>query len=145
MATKRYRDEDHLPKEDYFRAEEEEEPVQSIFGFSKATPNTRGARTILKAQRVDRKQEFIRHIRSLNASIHKFFSQQLSTDEAVDLVSAAQDYIDYSTQLEDRYLRRYGEVLTFGSGDCGQLAHGIEDDDDLMVNLLASFSLRLLI
>ena len=37
------------------------------------------------------------------------------------------------TQLEDRYLRRHGEVLTFGSGDCGQLAHGIDDDDDLTV------------
>jgi len=26
-----------------------------------------------------------------------------------------------------------GECLTFGSGDCGQLAHGIEADEDLMV------------
>jgi regulator of chromosome condensation len=24
-------------------------------------------------------------------------------------------------------------VLTFGSGDCGQLAHGVEDDADMMV------------
>ena len=37
------------------------------------------------------------------------------------------------TSLEDRYLREYGEVLTFGSGDCGQLAHGMEEDEDLMV------------
>ena len=37
------------------------------------------------------------------------------------------------TSLEDRYLRVYGEVLTFGSGDCGQLAHGMEEDEDLMV------------
>lgn len=44
-----------------------------------------------------------------------------------------QDYIDHVTALEDRYLRTYGEVLTFGSGDCGQLAHGIEEDNDLMV------------
>jgi alpha-tubulin suppressor-like RCC1 family protein len=33
----------------------------------------------------------------------------------------------------DRYLRRHGEVLTFGSGDCGQLAHGVEEDEDVMV------------
>jgi regulator of chromosome condensation len=35
--------------------------------------------------------------------------------------------------LKERYLKGYGEVLTFGSGDCGQLAHGVEEDDDLMV------------
>lgn len=44
-----------------------------------------------------------------------------------------QDYVDHVESLEDRYLRVYGEVLTFGSGDCGQLAHGIEKDEDLMV------------
>jgi len=41
--------------------------------------------------------------------------------------------VDHVESLEDRYLRIYGEVLTFGSGDCGQLAHGIENDEDLMV------------
>jgi regulator of chromosome condensation len=44
-----------------------------------------------------------------------------------------QDYIGYATQLEERYLSKYGEVLTFGSGDCGQLAHGIDEDEDLIV------------
>lgn len=44
-----------------------------------------------------------------------------------------QDYVDHVSSLEDRYLRVYGEVLTFGSGDCGQLAHGIDEDEDLMV------------
>lgn len=37
------------------------------------------------------------------------------------------------TTLEDRYLRKYGEVLTFGSGDCGQLAHGTEEYEDMEV------------
>jgi hypothetical protein len=49
------------------------------------------------------------------------------------LTDAVQDYIDYANQLEDRYLRSYGEVMTFGSGDCGQLAHGLDGDDNLMV------------
>lgn len=44
-----------------------------------------------------------------------------------------QDYIDHALSLEDRYLRTYGEVLTFGSGDCGQLAHGSENFEDLEV------------
>jgi hypothetical protein len=41
--------------------------------------------------------------------------------------------VQHVSALEDRYLRTYGECLTFGSGDCGQLAHGIENDEDLMV------------
>ena len=49
------------------------------------------------------------------------------------ILTPTKDYIDHVTSLEDRYLRTYGEVLTFGSGDCGQLAHGIEEDNDLMV------------
>jgi regulator of chromosome condensation len=48
-------------------------------------------------------------------------------------LSYVQDYIEYVTALEDRYLRKYGEVLTFGSGDCGQLAHGTDSDEDLIV------------
>lgn len=43
------------------------------------------------------------------------------------------DYLDYAKQLEERYLSRHGEVLTFGSGDCGQLAHGVDSDEDMMV------------
>jgi hypothetical protein len=49
------------------------------------------------------------------------------------MADGVQDYIDYIQQLEDTYMRSYGEVLTFGSGDCGQLAHGIDEDEDLMV------------
>ncbi len=50
-----------------------------------------------------------------------------------NFVVDVQDYLDHVALLEDRYLRTYGEVLTFGSGDCGQLAHGIDEDEDLMV------------
>ncbi len=50
-----------------------------------------------------------------------------------DLSDGFQDYVDYVSALEDRFLRKYGEVLTFGSGDCGQLAHGTEEMEDLEV------------
>lgn len=56
-----------------------------------------------------------------------------SWDSGNCVLQLLQDYVDHVTSLEDRYLRTYGEVLTFGSGDCGQLAHGIENDNDLMV------------
>ena len=39
----------------------------------------------------------------------------------------------YSKQLENSYLVKSGSLLTFGSGDCGQLAHGVDDDEDMIV------------
>ena len=71
----------------------------------------------------------------MNTSFLEFFKLQLANNLTLNLCSATQDYIDYAKQLEGRYLPRYGEVLTFGSGDCGQLAHGVEKDEDLMVNI----------
>ena len=60
------------------------------------------------------------------------------------MIDGVQDYIDYIKQLENRYLSLYGEVMTFGSGDCGQLAHGVEKDEDLMVKFpRIVYSLRL--
>jgi hypothetical protein len=69
----------------------------------------------------------------LNSSFLSYFRDCVAKDPQQYLTDAVQDYIDYANQLEDRYLRSYGEVMTFGSGDCGQLAHGLDGDDDLMV------------
>ena len=101
--------------------------------FTKATPNTLASRRRITATRVDKRTEFSIHIQALNTSFSKWFKEQVAKDPSIDLTNGVQDYIDYSTQLQDRYLKSYGEVLTFGSGDCGQLAHGTEEDEDLMV------------
>ena len=61
------------------------------------------------------------------------FKEHVQENDLAVLTEGAQDYVDYVTQLEERYLKAYGEVLTFGSGDCGQLAHGVTEDEDLMV------------
>lgn len=74
------------------------------------------------------KQEFLRHIKALNSLFNSWIQKQ-AKDNAASLIPGCQDYIDYAKDLERKYLKTYGEVLTFGSGDCGQLAHGIEDDD----------------
>ena len=47
--------------------------------------------------------------------------QALSENPLADLVDASNDYLQYAKDLEERYLRRYGEVFTFGSGECGQV------------------------
>lgn len=87
--------------------------------FSKATPNTLANRKFLSAQRCEnRKIEFAKHIGALNSSFHVWFRDQVNNDASANLLSGVQDFLDYISHLEDRYLRSYGEVLTFGSGDC---------------------------
>lgn len=85
------------------------------------------------SQKNNKKEQFAKHIEILNESFYNWINEQLQLDVYNDLTAGFQDYIDHLNVLEDRYLRTYGEVLTFGSGDCGQLAHGIENDEDLMV------------
>jgi len=99
----------------------------------KATPRTLSNRRIVSAKRIDRKLEFYKNIYALNVAFRDWFREKYQENKEGIFVDAAQDYLDYVSQLEDRYLRAYGEVLTFGSGDCGQLAHGVDNDDDLMV------------
>ena len=65
---------------------------------------------------VSKKTEFIRHISALNGSFFEWFQEQYDKDPHADLRDGVQDYIDYVHQLQDRYLKEYGEVLTFGSG-----------------------------
>jgi len=65
---------------------------------------------------VSKKTEFIRHISALNGSFFEWFQEQYDKDHYADLSDGVQDYIDYVHQLQDRYLKEYGEVLTFGSG-----------------------------
>jgi len=130
---KRNRIDGHISKAEYEKREDS--AVSDVYPgiFSKATPNTLSSRRKVSANKVDKKQEFLKHVKALNRAYSKWFKEQLAKDPYALLVDAAQDYSDYSAQLKDRYLRTYGEVLTFGSGDCGQLAHGIEKDEDLMV------------
>ena len=88
---------------------------------------------MVSANIVDKKREFLKHTKELNRGFADWFKKQIQANPLGIMVDAIQDYLDYAKQLEDRYLRSYGEVLTFGSGDCGQLAHGTENDEDLMV------------
>jgi regulator of chromosome condensation len=87
----------------------------------------------VSARLQNKRKEYLRHLRVLNASFFEWLQRHVKEAPQLNLADAAQDYVDYSSQLQDRYLKEYGEVFTFGSGDCGQLAHGTENDEDLMV------------
>lgn len=114
---KRIRNDGQISRQEY--DDDYETSVQQPGNFSRATPNTLATRKFLSAQRGDKKVEFAKHIKALNSSFYKWFKAEVATDATSDLTSGVQDYIDYIAQLEGRYLRTYGEVLTFGSGDCG--------------------------
>ena len=71
--------------------------------------------------------EHARHMKALNES---FGSWVRAADVDGLWIDAAQEYVAFATQIEERYLARAGEVMTFGTGDCGQLGHGVEDYSD---------------
>ncbi len=79
-----------------------------------------------------RRDEFLARIRVLNKSFASWAISQCSSSPTADLTAGMQDYISYVDKLERRYMRQQGIVLSFGSGDCGQLAHGDEQEDLLV-------------
>ncbi len=80
-----------------------------------------------------KRNEFLSRISMLNKSFATWVTSQCSAGPTADLTAGMQDYISYVDKLERRYMRRQGTVLSFGSGDCGQLAHGDEQEEDLLV------------
>mmetsp|Transcript_13263 Transcript_13263/g.18178 ORF Transcript_13263/g.18178 Transcript_13263/m.18178 type:complete len:552 (+) Transcript_13263:2-1657(+) len=147
MNNKRLRDgvDSQLTKEEF--ENEEYSEASKPMDFPRGTPQVLAQRRLVTARRQslshidemqnNKKEQFIRHVSTLNKSFYEWYKNLMpnltDAESNCDLVDGFQDYIDYATELEDRFLRSYGEVLTFGSGDCGQLAHGIENDEDLMV------------
>jgi len=81
-----------------------------------------------------RRVEFLRQINALNDQFGQYVADSLRGKLDHVLVDAGNDYIQYVEALEERFLRRHGEVFMFGSGECGQLAHGIDSEDDLNVD-----------
>jgi alpha-tubulin suppressor-like RCC1 family protein len=58
---------------------------------------------------------------------------EVSCNKPLDFSQGVQDAIDYMRSISNRLLSVPGNTLTFGSGDCGQAGHGMEEDADLMV------------
>jgi len=96
--------------------------------FSRASFGTLQSRKMVSAKRADRRSEYVRHVKALNHTFSVWFRAEIARDPGACLASGAQNWLDYRSRLEERYLRCHGEVLTFGSGDCGQLAHGMSDE-----------------
>ncbi|KAH8084398.1 hypothetical protein JL720_7889 [Aureococcus anophagefferens] len=74
-------------------------------------------------------------VSALNAKFAAWAEGQLAAEPAVAVLEAARDYVNYAEQLEAQFLVAHTDVLSFGSGDCGQLAHSkdLEDERDTVV------------
>jgi len=103
--------------------------------FARASGDEMNFRRVVHSKKAhdDKKAEFAKHIEALNRQFKSWFKTTLAQKPDEVYSAAVQDYMDHVAALQARYLRTYGEVMTFGSGDCGQLAHGVEEDRDLMV------------
>ena len=70
---------------------------------------------------------------ALNARFSAWVEAQLLKEPDVAIAEAARDYVSYADALDAKFLTQHTDVLSFGSGDCGQLAHGMDDDRDTIV------------
>ncbi len=101
--------------------------------FQRATPSTLATRRLLKPKKVDRRREYLEAVKALNSRFQAWVVDQVKKDPTVSLADNALEYLSYVSQLDARYLRKQGEVFTFGSSECGQCAHGDRSASDILV------------
>jgi regulator of chromosome condensation len=132
-TMKRGRLDGGISKEDYERSEASLGTNGNSFGsgFDRASSdviNTRriaavGASSPLEAT----------HFTALNDAFVATLTSQWAHNKHGDWTENMREYINYARDVTAKFGGRSGQLLTFGSGDCGQLGHGVDEDDDLMV------------
>lgn len=132
-SSKRRRENGQVSREEY--EYETSLCTTNDIGITRASPLTISNRRQLKSKKNcnTQRKEYYGQVRSLNIGFVDYVRGEVAQDPSACLATGAQDYLNYITSLESRYMREQGLVLTFGSGDCGQLAHGTDLDEDLMV------------
>ena len=112
MSTKRVRPDGQISKEEYDDQQQQQSNSSSLT-FVRASENDVSNRRMVAPNKSSnkKKQELALHLQCLNKSFSDWFHHQIKNDESSNCVDAVQDYIEYVTQLEDRFLRIYGEVM----------------------------------
>uniref|UniRef100_A0A7S3NMW9 RCC1-like domain-containing protein n=1 Tax=Aureoumbra lagunensis TaxID=44058 RepID=A0A7S3NMW9_9STRA len=65
------------------------------------------------------------------AALNTKFSECIAKDEDISLASV--EYLWYAQRIEHELNAKNTVVVSFGSGDCGQLGHGTQSDKDTVV------------
>ncbi|CAH0480422.1 unnamed protein product [Peronospora belbahrii] len=100
--------------------------------FPRASNHVLKARKIVTATPTSRAQEATRHLRALNRAFVTNIKTQWTHNKEGNWIQSMKEYLNYALVIEASFGDHTGQILTFGSGDCGQLGHGVEEDD-LMV------------
>ena len=135
---KRRNEDAQISKAEYARREAK--PPSGGGAFPRADAATLAQRRLVspfssRDSRPLAREAYATRIASLNKSFSAFAETALTSTPKEAIVDAARDYVRYAEQLEARFLPKRTEVLSFGSGDCGQLAHSstLEDENDTVV------------
>ncbi|CAH0489716.1 unnamed protein product [Peronospora farinosa] len=107
-------------------------PNGDITSFPRASTQVLKARKIVKATSTTRAQEATRQLTALNRAFVANLKTQWAHNATNSWEINMKEYIAYARVIDASFGGHTGQVLTFGSGDCGQLGHGV-DEEDLMV------------
>ena len=128
---KRRLEDSQISRDEYNHNEQHNTKSTSSFGaFPRADHSTLATRTILTT----RTSEYHRHVMALNLHFTSILKSQMEHSSTSSWLKNMTEYKIHAARIEERYGSWKGHVWTFGSGDCGQLAHGVEKDKDLMVH-----------
>ncbi len=84
---------------------------------------------------IARKALYAQSMTTLYKSFETWLKSQIKTNPDTDLTQGVEDCVSQINDINSRYLTEHGSILTFGSGDCGQAGHGIDDEADLAVRI----------
>lgn len=76
---------------------------------------------------------FQSNIYSLNSNLVDLIKEKIKENPSIDLSGIFSNFLSYLNYIEKNYLLPPKNTYSFGSGDCGQLAHGVENDKDMLV------------
>jgi len=133
---KRVRTDGQVSKEEY-DAVDASSGASTPGQFRRADTSALARRKQLVPKKQDKEAKMAGMLKALNNAFAKNVERLMTKHPSVSWGAAIADYLMYVEQLEQKYGGRTGTLLTFGSGDCGQLAHAADlcECPDLDVNV----------
>ncbi|OWY90794.1 Regulator of chromosome condensation (RCC1), partial [Phytophthora megakarya] len=122
-----------VSKEQYEYESSQVVPNGDADSFPRASTQVLKARKIVTATPTTRPQEAARQLTALNRAFVANLKTQWAHNKADTWAQNMKEYLSYAREIDAKFGGHAGQVLTFGSGDCGQLGHGVEEEEDLMV------------
>lgn len=110
-----------------------------------------GAKKSAHSPNMSRSQLYSRNVLALNDSFCHTLHDQLHKNPTACWEDNMREYLYFLREIKLKFASQHGKVvylifierryayfcnfqiMTFGSGDCGQLAHGVEEDEDMIV------------